>query len=170
MPLADPPASVGYGIDEAVAEGTWEALPWTWASERLVRNRNYWVVTVSASGRPHALPVWGVWMAEAERFVFSCSSLSRKARNIAANPQVVVTVDDTVECVSVEGRAVPIVEGADREAVLDAYAAKYEPEVPGTDLRAFVGSQALFEVVPDRAFAMIERADEFATRATRWRW
>ena len=31
-------------------------------------------------------------------------------------------------------------------------------------------AHALVEVTPDRAFGIIERADEFAQRATRWRW
>ena len=36
-----------YGVPDEV-DG---ALAWSWAQERLVRNKNYWVVTVSAGGR-----------------------------------------------------------------------------------------------------------------------
>ena len=49
-----------YGVP-ADLDGT---LPWVWAEQRLTGNRNYRVVTASAAGRPHALPVWGVWLAE----------------------------------------------------------------------------------------------------------
>ena len=44
--------------DYGVPADSTDALPWMWAQQRLVDNKNYWVVTVSASGRPHALPVW----------------------------------------------------------------------------------------------------------------
>jgi general stress protein 26 len=150
------------------------ALPWTWAQQRLVENRNYWLVSASAAGRTHALPVWGVWLPETERFWFSCSPNARKARNIIENPRCVVTVDDTVECVSVEGRA-RIVDPADDAAAVDdavdAYVAKYwdDPAVHA-EMEAFLRSHAIIEVTPDRAFGIIEREDEFAQRATRWRW
>lgn len=159
-----------YGVP-AEADG---ALPWSWAEERLVANRNYWVVTASASGRPHAMPVWGVWLQGTERFWFSCSPNARKARNVAENPQCVVTVDDTVECVSVEGRARIVDAGSEAEAVdrmVAAYLGKYwaDPSVH-PQMEAFVRSHTLVEVAPERAFGIIEREDEFAARATRWRW
>lgn len=148
-------------------------LPWSWAEERLVRNRNYWVVTVDGAGRPHSLPVWGVWLPSPGAFVFSCSPHARKARNIAANPQVCVTVDDTVECISVEGRAEPLAPGAERAAAVAAYAAKYaEPGTePGEDeLAAFMDAHAVFVVRPDRAIGIIERVPDFSERATAWDW
>ena len=37
-----------------------------------------------------ALPVWGVWSDDRPGFAFSCAPGSRKAANIAANPQVCV--------------------------------------------------------------------------------
>ena len=64
-----------YGVDTP----EWEPLPWSWAAERLGANRNFWVVTVSTDGRPHALPVWGVWNDDEGRFAFSCSPRARKA-------------------------------------------------------------------------------------------
>jgi general stress protein 26 len=149
------------------------ALPWSWAQERLVANRNYWVVTASASARPHAMPVWGVWLADQDHFWFSCSPNARKARNIRANPQCVIAVDDTVECVSVEGRG-RLVDPASDPAVDEAiasYLTKYwaDPAVH-TDMESFLRSHAFVDVTPDRAFGIIEREEEFASRATRWRW
>lgn len=159
-----------YGVP-AEPEGV---LPWSWAEERLVRNRNYWFVTASATGRPHALPLWGVWLPGTERFWCSCSPNSRKARNIAENPQCVVTVDDTVECISVEGRARLVDPGESADAVdaaVEAYVTKYwdDPAVHG-EMESFVRSHAIIEVTPQRAFGIIEREDEFSQRATRWRW
>lgn len=159
-----------YGVPADPA-GT---LPWTWAQQRLVDSKNYWVVTASAAARPHAMPVWGVWLPEVERFWFSCSPNARKARNIAENPQCVVAVDDTVECVSVEGRARiadPASHGAAIDRAIAAYVTKYwdDPAVHG-EMEVFVRSHAIIEITPERAFGIIERDDEFAQRATRWRW
>src|SRR5262252_3812159 len=93
-----------YGVDT----DRWEALPWSWAAQRLVPARSYWLATVSGEGRPHALPVWGVWDDDEHRFCFSCGPRSRKAANIAANPRVTLTTESTVEAVSVEGLAAVI--------------------------------------------------------------
>lgn len=159
-----------YGVP-ADLEG---ALPWSWAQERLVSNKNYWAVTASSSARPHAMPVWGVWLPESERFWFSCSPSARKARNITENPQCAFTVDDTVECISVEGRA-RIADPATTDAATDqaiaAYLTKYwDDAAVHPEMEAFLRSHMIIEVTPERAFGVIEREEEFAQRATRWRW
>lgn len=150
------------------------ALPWAWAEERLVANRNYWVVTASAGGRPHSMPVWGVWLPATERFWFSCSPNARKARNVAENPQCAVTVSDTVECVSLEGRARLVDPAAEPDAVdamVAAYVVKYWPDpAVHPEMEAFLRSHAIIEVTPERAFGIVEREEEFSQRATRWRW
>ncbi|MBA3267912.1 MAG: pyridoxamine 5'-phosphate oxidase family protein [Acidimicrobiia bacterium] len=170
MPTVERPSMSDYGVPADPA-GT---LPWAWAQERLVGNRNYWVVTASASARPHAMPVWGIWLPETDRFWFSCSPNARKARNIAENPRCVVTVDDTVECISVEGRARVVDQARDGDAIDHAvagYLTKYwdDPAVH-PEMNTFVRSHAIVEVTPELAFGIIERDDEFAQRATRWRW
>lgn len=152
-----------YGVDGA----SWEPLPWAWAAQRLAASRNFWVVTLSPAGRPHAMPVWGVWSDEEHRFAFSCGPRARKARNLAGNPHATVMVDDTVECLSLEGRAEPVHDDRFREQWIERYLAKYRPMAPelsGDFLRAHL----MLEFTPDRAFAIIERGAEFATRATRW--
>jgi nitroimidazol reductase NimA-like FMN-containing flavoprotein (pyridoxamine 5'-phosphate oxidase superfamily) len=154
-----------YGTDSP----DWQALPWGWAGGRLTSNHNYWVVTVSATGAPHAMPVWGVWSDDDLRFMFSCAPSARKIRNIAANPQVVFTTDDTVECVSVEGVAELLTDPARIDAWVDGYVDKYGSESP-EGLGDFVRQHAVIEVAPTTAFAVIEREEEFATRATRWRF
>jgi hypothetical protein len=152
-----------YGVP-ADADG---ALPWEWARERLVRNRNYWVVTADAAGRPAAMPVWGVW--DDHGFVFSCSPNARKARNLAVNRHAVVMAEDTVEVVSVEGTVAPLTQG--REMLAAAYAAKYEPDpVKAEAMVGLVLSHAMFRLTPARGYGIIEREEEFATKATRWVW
>lgn len=162
-PRIERPDMSQYGVDTP----DWHGLPWSWAADRLAMNKNFWVVTVSASGRPHALPVWGVWDDDEHRFMFSCAPAARKAANISQNPQVVVAIDDTVHCVSIEGRAVSIDDEARRDVWVERYLAKYRPYSEGLS-REFVASSRMYEVEPDRAFGIVEEDDAFATRATRW--
>ena len=155
-----------YGVPEDL-EGT---LPWSWAEERLAASRNFWLVTVSGAGRPHAMPVWGVWMPDQERFAFSCSPNARKVRNLAANDQVVVTNDDAVNVISMEGRAVRI-SGADVDAMCVHYQAKYRDEQFFDSLEfvtEFMHQNAAYAVIPDRAFGVIETPEDFGPRATKW--
>ena len=157
----------GYGVPDS-DEGV---LPWTWAEERLLGSRSYWVTTVSSAGRPHSMPVWGVWLPERERFWFSCATTARKARNLRAVPSIVVAPDDTVEVVSLEGRAVEVT-GGDLNEPVSAYWHKYgaEMEMEQPAVAEFLTSNSSFEVVPERAFGIIGRPGEFSARATRWRW
>lgn len=151
-----------YGVDDP----SWSPLPWSWAAERLERARNLWVATVSADGRPHALPVWGVWNDDDAMFAFSCAPRSRKASNLRANPWAVIMTEDTVECLSIEGRAGPI-EDARTEVWIERYLDKYRGLA--SDLSAdFLRANELFAFRPERAFGIIEREEEFSTRATRW--
>jgi len=76
--------------------------------------------------------------------------------------------DDTVECLSVEGRAAPIVDEDERHTRwIERYLAKYRSISP--DISAdFLRQNLIVEFQPERAFAIIEREEEFSTRATRW--
>ena len=169
--MTDPRAVRPHMPDYGVPVELDGVLPWSWASERLVRTRNYWVVTASAYGRPHSLPVWGVWRTSpTAAFAFSCGESSRKAGNMAANPQVCVTGDDTVECVSVEGRAERVTDAVEQAVLIAAYVDKYAEPDGRDELAEFVGQHALWLVRPERAFGIIERADEFSARATKWVW
>ena len=49
--------------------GTLPRLPWTWVTERLDRERNFWLVTARRDGLPQARPVWGLWTDD--RLLFS---------------------------------------------------------------------------------------------------
>jgi hypothetical protein len=163
-PRVERPRMSAYGVPSEVTD----ALAWSWAEERLQRCRNYWVVTVSPDGRPHGMPVWGVWLSQQERFWFSCAPDSFKARNLASNPHMVVMVDDTVEVVSLEGTAAAV---AADPLCAQQWAQKYEPDpAKHAEMIQFLAGNAAFEVTPRKAFGVIEREDEFATKATRWVW
>jgi hypothetical protein len=161
-PVAEMPRMGDYGVGGP----DWRPLSWSWAVERIKSYHNYWLVTADGTGRPHALPVWGVWGEEENRFGFSCAHGSRKAANLRQNPQITIAGDSTVEAVSVEGVAREISGSSELEPWIVRYLAKYKS---GTDVD-LLRTEAFFEVVPERAFAVIERDPEFSTRATRWRF
>src|SRR6266487_5702436 len=76
-------------------------LPWTWATERLNRARNYWIATTRPDGKPHSRPVWGVWLNNS--FYFSTGSLA--AQNLATRPIITVHLESGSEVVIIEGVA-----------------------------------------------------------------
>ena len=103
----------GYGIvgpDDGVG-----LLPWAWAEERLTTSRNFWLSTRWPDGRPHVMPVWAIWNEGA--LWFSSSKQSRKARNLAADPRCVLTTEDSMNPVVLEGAAELLTSQAD----LDRY-------------------------------------------------
>jgi hypothetical protein len=59
IPQVSRPYMPGYGI-AGQTEGS-GLLHWSWAAERLTAARNYWVATAWPDGRPHVMPVWGMW-------------------------------------------------------------------------------------------------------------
>jgi hypothetical protein len=74
-----------------IADG--DATPWAEARERLEKAekyRTYWVTTVGPDGRPHTMPVIGLWVDKA--FYFISGEGTRKGRNLASNPECVMAV------------------------------------------------------------------------------
>jgi len=154
-PKAGRPFMPGYGI----SEGEEGLLPWSWAAERLEKSHNYWVATARTDGRPHVMPVWGVWLDG--RFYFSTARTSRKAGNLAANANCVVCTENATEAVIVEGEAAVVSDPEVLRPVWEAYNAKYSWDLSG---------ESMFAVSPRTAFAFIEKPQEFEASATRWRF
>ena len=141
-------------------------LPWSWAQRRLDEARHYWIATTRPDGRPHARPVWGVWLDG--RFCFSTGSLA--AGNLAANPRITVHVENARgEAVIVEGTAVVVDDGAFLRRVLDAYNPKYR-----SDLGADALPGPFHAVVPGVVFGWVsdpsggDAGAAFHGTATRW--
>jgi len=159
-PAASRPWMPGYGT-LGPTEGT-GLLPWSWAEERLATSHDYWVATVWPDGRPHVMPVWGVWLDGA--VWFSSSGRSRKARNLAADARCVVTTDRAQEPVVVEGRAERV---GDLEVIgrfLAASNAKYATDYGLDFLDPAVN--ATFRVRPSWVFGLVEA--DFGGSPTRW--
>lgn len=150
-PEAGRPHVPDYGIPDTI-EGV---LPWSHAVERLERARNLWIVTVAPGPRPHAVPVWGVWVDGAA--YFGGGPQTRWARNLSANPNVVVHLESGDEVVILEGRVGRVDEPDEVVArVIDAYEQKYDFRHPAP----------FWELRPDVAFAWTD----FPRDTTRWRF
>lgn len=143
----------GYGIADA-DEGQ---LPWSYVEEQCEAARNYWVCTTRADGRPHAMPVWGLWLEG--RIVFSTDPASLKARNFLVRPEIVVHLESGDEVVVLEGR-VEAMDPALLPAFLDAYEAKYDYR-PNEEQ-----TEGVYQVRPQRVLAW--REQDFPASATRF--
>lgn len=155
MNVGRPDMIAGYGIATDAAG----QLPWAWAEERLTAARNYWICTTRADGRPHAMPVWGLWSDGA--VMFSTDSQSYKGRNLAARPDIVVHLESGDEVVVVEGRAEWVTQAGLPDSFVGDYAEKYGHTLDVTD-PAF----GFYRVAPVRVLAW--RETDFPTSATRF--
>ena len=61
------------------------------------------MATTRPDGRPHTTPVWGLWVDGT--FYFGVGPDSRKARNLAENPNVAVHLESGNDVVILEGAA-----------------------------------------------------------------
>ncbi len=160
-PKASRLTTPGYGFEKAVSSPG-ERLPWSRVSELLVASRNYWIVTTRPEGRPHSTPVWGVWLEEA--FYFETSRQSRKARNLTANPELVVHIESDEVAVIIEGTAEEIADSS----LLARFAAAYNPKYDWR-IEEYLSKPAsvVYGLRPRVAFSFTE---DIAETATRWRF
>ena len=154
-PNASRPQVPGYGIvGEKDGRGL---LPWSWAVEHLTRGWNYWLATSRPDGRPHLMPIWGLWWEGA--FWFSTGEKTVKARNLSANPHCVISPDRADEAAIVEGRAEWVPASDALKPLWAAYKKKYKWDMANT---------GFFLVRPRVAFGFIETGNLFTKTATRW--
>lgn len=156
--ISRPRVPSSYGIAVQI-EG---ALPWAWATERLARARNYWVVTASATGAPHAMPVWGLWREDA--LWFATDRGSRKGRNLAGNPRLSVHLESGDEVATLQGSVAEMTDAVALEAFAAAYEAKYafRPDVSPHALKSGV----VYVLRPSVALAW--RESDYPQSATRF--
>ena len=154
-PKASRPHMPGYGL--LPADQGKGLKPWSYAVERLTRARNYWISTTRPDGRPHAVPIWGLWLRD--EFAFSTGARSRKARNLEANACVVIGVEPADDSIVLEGEAQLIEDAAWKREFVAAYEAKY-----GWAME----SEPMYSVRPTVAFFFSSAEGEFVGGATRW--
>ena len=163
--MTAPEASRPYVLDYGIPDSGEGMLPWTHVVQRLTDALHYWVCTTGPGGRSHATPVWGVMLGGT--LYFDGSPETRRGRNIAANPAVVVHLESGTDVVMVHGEAHEV-HGADRDFYVrlsKSYGAKYAAMgyEPSPDTWAIGG---LYAVTPQTAFAWTS----FPEDATRWRF
>lgn len=152
-----PRFSADYGIET----GTEGLLPWEHVAQRMAAARNYWITSTRPDGRPHAAPVWGIWLDDT--LYFGTGRGSRKARNFIHNPQVNVHLESGDDVVVLEGVVEEVRDRTRLAQIIHAYAEKY----PGyTSDPEFEQASVWYAVRASRAFAW--REQDFARSATRW--
>jgi Pyridoxamine 5'-phosphate oxidase len=143
-------------------------LPWNRVSHRLRNAESYWVCTTRPDGRPHAMPVWGLWDDEALWFGSGLESV--KAANLEHRRYAVVHLDSADDVVVLEGDVERVRENARGRPVIEAIAEKYQTPIDALayaeDLAADEGG-ALFVLHPRTALAWLEGA--YAETWSRWR-
>jgi hypothetical protein len=161
-PRASRPYMPGYGLPEG-AEGL---LPWSWAETRLASSHVYWLATTRADGRPHLMPVWGLWLEGALHF--STGRQSRKARNLDSNANCAIATDQAREAVVVEGIALEVMDVGLRKRFLSLYQAKYQYDMSSMESDILSLREPIYAVQPRTAFGLDEEASLHS--ATRWRF
>lgn len=149
----------GYGLEPP--QGGSGLMGWERARQQLAQARNYWVGTTRPDGRPHVMPVWGLWLDEA--FWFSTHRLSRKGRNLSHNANVAVHLESGDDVVILEGVAQAVTDPARLVRFADAYQAKYSFRPDPTDTQNVV-----YAVHLRTAFGWLEA--DFPGGATRWQF
>ena len=159
-PVAARPHMPGYGVEPA-DEGT-GLLPWTRAVARLSASHDYWLATTWPDGRPHVMPVWGVWWEDA--LWFSCGLRSRKARNLERDQRCVCTTDDARNPVVVDGTVARVTTPDVIARFNDTVNAKYDTDYSVDFYDPTVNG--VFRTEPVWAFGVAE--DDFTGSPTRW--
>ena len=112
-PTADRPRiPAEYGIPTS----TKGLLAWSHLEQRLIDATVYWIATSGPGGVPRVRPVDGLWHAGV--LYVGGSPKTRWARDLAANPQVAVHLDDGSDAVILEGEAEQLENGVDADTAV----------------------------------------------------
>ncbi len=127
------------------------APDWSDIDQRLADAQLYWLVTVRSDGRPHAVPLCGVWRDGA--FFFCTGDAEQKMRNLEHDPQVVVTAGPLGadgwgkgKDIAVEGVASRVEDESLLEELTEAWRSKYDGDW-------------VFEVREHRFFEVTDQGD-----------
>ena len=150
-----PQAPTGYGFYKVEPD----YLPWNFVEDALVKSHNYWICSTRRDGRPHAMPVWAVWVDGL--LYFATDRGSQKGRNLIENPAVVVHLESGADVVIIEGLAEEI--NKRQMATADPeYLRKYKMKVTEPP-----GEPLFIRVRPEKVLAWREK--DFVKSATRWK-
>jgi len=162
----DPPIPWSRALDQL------EAAAKT-AEADLEIHKTYWLSTVRPDGRPHLAGVGALWVDG--RFYFTSGPGARKSRNLAQNPNCVISVALGNLDLVVEGRAAKVTDAATLQRIAARYAAQGWPAraSAGAITAEYSAPSAgpppwdLYEMTPTTAFG-VATAKPYG--ATRWRF
>jgi pyridoxine/pyridoxamine 5'-phosphate oxidase len=156
-PRSRPSFAKGYGIKA----GDKGMIAWADACAQIARSHNYWISTTRPDGRPHVMPIWGIWHDGA--LIFGTDRNSQKGVNLQANPRATVHLESGADVVMLEGTAREIT-GENAIAAIDAaYQKKYKMKLTDAPCTPYI-----LAVAPRVVFAWRER--DFPKSATRWKF
>jgi general stress protein 26 len=78
-------------------------LAWDFVSAHMETSLYYWLSTNYADGRPHVIPVWGIWYKN--RVHFEGSMKTAWAQNLKRDPRIAVHLPSAEQVVVIEGSA-----------------------------------------------------------------
>jgi hypothetical protein len=155
-----------------------EPIPWSRPLEELEKfeagpGQSTWVATIRPDGRPHLAGVGALWLDG--KFYFTSGAGTRKSRNLAENPNCVISVSLPGIDLVVEGTAARVADDPTLHRLADRYKAQgWEPTVKdGAFTAEFSAPSAgpppwdLYVVTPTTAFGV---ATAEPHGATRWRF
>ena len=99
-------------------------LPWETVHGWLASARSYWIATTRPDGRPHTVPVWGLWLDDA--ILFSTGATTVTARNLAVEPRAVIHLESGDHVAIAEGVVVPVADRSILVRFAQAYERKYD--------------------------------------------
>ncbi len=133
-------------------------LTWEQVEARLAETRQYWLCSVRPNDRPHAIPVWGIWVNS--HIYFDGSPETRHARNIALNPFVNLHLESGEKVVIMEGSAREIRPGKELAIrIAQSYSAKYASLGYSPEPASWDGG-GLFEIEPHVVIAWTSFMDD----------
>lgn len=176
MPAREAPAAgePSARLDPRYSSEDATATSWASAVGGLSEADIFWLSTVRPDGRPHVTPLIAVWMDDALHFCTGPDE--RKAKNLAANAQCVLTTSTAGGNdlhagldVVIEGAAARVEDEPTLRRIADAYLAKYGEEwrfeAREGALVGQGGRAVVFRVAPVTAFGF-GRGETYSQ--TRW--
>jgi len=137
-------------------------LPFSHAEKRLEKSKSYWICTTRPDGRPHSVPVWGLWLDST--LYFGTGRTTRKAKNLQRNSAVSIHLESGDDVVILEGAAaeVDLAQKPLLKKVDVASRAKYKMPL------MVMPESVIYSVRPRVVLTWTEK--DFPNNATRWQF
>jgi hypothetical protein len=137
-------------------------LPWSYIVEQMTEAKHYFICTVTPDGRPHAIPVEGLWLEDT--LYFGGSPQTRWQRNLAANPHISVHLENALKVVILRGHAYGV--GRIDRALAEMLATASKEKYGYTPRREDYQNGGVYVFRPYVVIAW----KQFPKDATRWRF